>query len=110
MTPSRKPNRGRRVLEPVAVFAVGFLLLGVVIMFAGLYLFSCRDPIGLRLGPCPEIGFSTGSGLYTLERSLIAASVIATAIGLRMLSELTRGTSGLEPAKRGRACTCSEGS
>lgn len=100
MTPSAKP-KSDRWLEPMAAFAVGFLLLGVVTMFAGLYLFGCRDPIGLRLGPCPEVGFSTASVLYTLERSLIAASVIATAIGLGMLSELTRGTAGLGPAKAG---------
>jgi hypothetical protein len=85
----------------MAAYTVGFLFLGVVIMFAGLYLFGCRDPIGWQVGPCPEIGFSFGSGLYTLERSLIAASVIATAIGLGMLSELTRGTAGFGPAKAG---------
>ena len=70
-------------------------------MAAGLYLFGCRDPIGLRLGPCPATRLSNGSGLYALERSLIAASAVATAIGLGLIAELTRGTAGFVPAKVG---------
>jgi len=96
MTVSAKANGGRR-LEPMAAFAVGFLLLGVVILLAGIAIHVGRCPTFWRFGPCPP----SGSGRYPLERSLIAASVIATAIGLRMLSELTRGTPGLGPTRAG---------
>ncbi|HEX6945927.1 MAG TPA: hypothetical protein VF246_01040 [Acidimicrobiia bacterium] len=74
---------GRRT-RPSPGSAVVFLLVGVAVMAVALYLFGCRDPIGLRLGPCPEV--ASPSMLYDIERSLFGASAIVTAIGLWMLS------------------------
>lgn len=65
-------------------YAAGFLLLGLVLALVGGGMFT-----------------GSISGSFTLERSLWAASAISVAIGLGLVSELARGTSGLAPVKAG---------
>jgi hypothetical protein len=89
MTESAKSGPRRR-LDPLPAWAAGFLLVGAVLVWAGATMYGNRNSCHLQLEPCADISSST-----TLERSLFAAAVIATVIGLKLVAELTRGTSGL---------------
>lgn len=73
----------------MAALAVVFLLLGLALILTGAGMFRSR------------VLLPGGTGNFTLERTLIAASVISTVIGLKLVSELTRGTAGLGPALAG---------
>lgn len=73
----------------IAALAVIFLLLGLALILAGAGMFRSRV---LTPG---------GTSNFALERTVIAGSVISTVIGLKLVSELTRGTVGLGPSLAG---------
>lgn len=87
---STAPTRSGRRVESLAVWTVVFLLLGLALVVAGASMYGSRNACQLQLAPCPS-----SSPAVSLERILFASSAIATVIGLRLVSELTRGTNGL---------------
>jgi hypothetical protein len=95
VTASSRPD-GHRGREPMAALAILFLLLGTALVVGGATMYGARNDCQLQFGPCAAVG--AGSAL---ERSLFAASVIATVTGLRLVAELTRGTAGLGLALAG---------
>lgn len=64
-------------------------------------MFVSRVGCQFRLEPCSDVGGAIGTAGFTLERSLITASVLATTVGLALAAGLTGGTSGQGPTTAG---------